>query len=85
MVRLVLRGSAENTTQVFQYPAHDSSFCIHCVLIITIRENNIKILFTDASQEEQSTLQFYAAKLSSNSFVFFAVKKMQKEILRARK
>lgn len=56
-----------------------------CVLVITIRENNIKILFTNASQEEQSTLQFYAAKLSSNSFVFFAVKKMQKEILSARK
>lgn len=52
----------------------------NCGQIITIKENRIKFLFPNASQEGQSTLHFYAAKLFSNYFVSLAVKKMQKEM-----
>lgn len=45
----------------------------------------VKFLFPNALQEGQSTLHFYATELLSNYFVFFAVKKMQKEILHAGK
>lgn len=45
----------------------------------------VKFLFPNALQEGQSTLHFYASELLSNYVVFFAVKKTQKEMLRAGK
>lgn len=54
------------------------------VLLITVREK-VTFLFPNALQEGQSTLHVYATELLSHYFVFFAVKKMQKEILHAGK
>lgn len=54
-------------------PIITEATCNH-VLLITMREK-VKFLFPNALQEGQSTL--------FNYFVFFAVKKMQKEMLHA--